>query len=173
VPFPQDIVHASYEPEWANRYWRTLVSVDTVLKEHRARFRGKAAPVGLFWGSLDLSYSRFSGRLLDPPPEAGVIARYSADAEEVCAGFWPGDGRVTEPAFFAYALPKPPDVESAELTPAAAEWRASMGEFILPYEAVRTAPDPRQTLLGFLETTYRAGTADGDWPPELAQPSEG
>ena len=165
IPFPEDRDHASYEREWANRYLRALVSVDAVLKEHRARFRGKSSRVQLFWGGFDLSYMLFSGRSNEPPPDADVITRYSSDAEHVCAGFWPGDARLPEPAFFAYALPAPPGIEEAEIGPAAAGWSADLGEFVLPYDAVRTAPDPSAALLEFLETTYDAAAGLTTWDP--------
>jgi hypothetical protein len=138
------------------------------MKEHRARFRGKVSPVHFFWGSLDLAYTRFSGRFLEPPADADVITRHSHDAEQACAGFWPGDDTVREPIFFAYTWPKPEGIEAAELQPQAAGWSTELGEFLLPYEAVRTAPDPRRALLDFLETTYRAGAERASWPPELA-----
>lgn len=168
IPFPEDTVHASYEPEWANRFWRALVSVDAVLKSHRARFRGKTSPVQLFWGSLDLTCMRFSGRAAEPPPGADVITRYSADAEHICAGFWAGDARYPEPAFFSYASPSPEGIAGAAIEPAAAGWSAELGEFLLPYDAVRTAPDPRQALLDFLETTYRTAAEFARWDPALA-----
>jgi hypothetical protein len=168
IPFAEDNVHASYEPEWATRFWRALVSVDSVLKEHRARFRGKTSQVHLFWGSLDLSYMRFSGRPADPPPHADVITRYSADAEHFCAGFWPGEPRLSEPAFFAYGSPRPAGVENSGLEPEAACWSGELGEFLLPYAAVRAAPDPRDAFLAFLETTYRAIAGAARWDPALA-----
>jgi hypothetical protein len=163
IPFPEDVEHASYEPEFANRFWRVLVSVDAVMKEHRARFRGKTSPVQFFWGTFDLAYSRFSGRPVEPPPGAGVITRLGGDAEQACGGFWPGDARLTEPAFFAYTYPSPAGIEQAEIKPEAAYWNAEMGEFLLPYEAVRTASEPRRALLDFLETTYRAGARAAGW----------
>jgi hypothetical protein len=127
------------------------------MKEHRARFRGKTSPVQFYWGTFDLAYSRFSGRPVEPPPDADVITRYGGDAEQACGGFWPGDARLTEAAFFAYTYPSPAGIEQAEIKPEAAYWNPQMGEFLLPYEAVRTAADPRQALLDFLDTTYRAG----------------
>ena len=163
IPFPDDVEHASYEPEWANRFWRVLVSVDAVLKEHRAGFRGKTSPVHLFWGTFDLTYSRFSGRPVEVPADADVITRYGGDAEQACAGFWPGDARLGEPAFFAYTYPSPTGIEQGEVEPEAARWNAEMGEFLLPYEAVRTAADPRQALLDFCETAYRAGAGPTGW----------
>jgi hypothetical protein len=163
IPFPDDVEHASYEPEWANRFWRVLVSVDAVMKEHRARFRAKTSPVQLYWGAFDLSYARFSGRPAEPPPDADIITRLGGDAEQACGGFWPGDARLTEPAFFAYTYPRPEGIEQAHVKPEAAYWSTELGEFFLPYEAVRTAADPRQALLDFLETTYRAGAEAAGW----------
>ena len=112
IPFPEDVEHTSYDPEPVTRFWRALVSVDAVLKEHRARFLGRVSPVQFFWGTFDLAYTRFSGRPAEPPPDADVIMRNSANAEEACAGFWPGDERFPEPAFFAYTYPRPPGIEA-------------------------------------------------------------
>jgi hypothetical protein len=162
IAFPSDTEHKSYDPEAATRFWRALTSIDIVLKEHRARFRGKVSPVQFFWGSFDLAYTRYSGRLLEPPQNADVITRYSHDAEQICAGFWPGNATTPEPAFFAYTFPKPAGIENT------GRWRADLGEFLLPYEAVRTADDPRATLLEFLETTYRTGAELAQWDPALA-----
>lgn len=167
IPFPEDEVHASYEPEWASRFHRVLVAVDAVLKEHRGRFRGKTSPVHFFWGSFDLSYARFSGRLLEPPAGAGTIMRATHDAEQACAGFWPGDESYPEAAFFAYVWPKPEGVEAARVEPEAAGWHARLGEFLLPYAALLQSGDPRRALLEFLESTYRAGAERAHWPPEL------
>jgi hypothetical protein len=167
TPYPLDIEHRTYEPEWANRYWRALVTIDAVMKEHRARYRGKVSPVHFFWGSMDLACTRYSGRLLEPPERAGVIARYGADAEQACSGFWPGDERTKEAGFFAYTYPAPPGIDEASVQPAAAGWRPDMGEFVLPYEAVRTAADPRGSLLAFVESAFRAGAGRADWPREL------
>jgi len=169
IPFSEDRTHTSYEPEWANRFWRVLVSVDAVFKEHRAQFHGKSSPVQLYWGALDLSYMLFSGRPAEPPAGAGVIGRYSADAEHFCAGFWPGDSRLAEPAFFAYASPAAPGIEEAEIGPAAAGWGAELGEFVLLYDAVRSAPDPRAAILEFLETTHRAAARLTEWDPRLTR----
>lgn len=167
IPFPDDRVHASFDPEAVGRFHEVLLLVDAVLKEHRAGFRGKTSPVHFFWGSCDLAYTRFSGRLLDPAG-AGTIMRHTHDAEQACAGFWPGDDSHPEPAFFAYTWPQPAGIEAAELAPDAAAWNTQLGEFLLPYEAVRTAANPRRTLLDFLETTYRAGAERAGFPPELA-----
>jgi hypothetical protein len=167
TPLDRDAEHGTYEPEWANRYWRVLVAVDRVLKEHRAGFRGKVSPVHLFWGSFDLAVTRFSGRLLEPPKDAGRMARYGADAEQSSAGFWPGNETTPQPAFFGYTFPAPAGYEDAPIRPDAAAWHPDLGEFILPYEAVRTAKDPRAALLEFLDSTYRAGAGRAGWPSEL------
>ena len=161
TPFPDDVEHSAYEPEWANRFWHALVSVDTVLKEHRARFRGRTTPVNFWWGSFDLSYMRFSGRLHDPPAGADSIMRLAHDAEQMCLGFWPGDDTMREPIFFAYTWPQPDGIETEP------GWNAELGEFVLPYESVRTASDPRATLLDFLETTSRTGAERAQWPEAL------
>ncbi len=140
IPFAEDVVHGSYEPEWANRFWRVLIAVRGVLAEHRAAFEGRVTPVQLWWGSLDLAYSRF-------------------DETEHAAGFWPGDEGHPSPAFYAYASPRPDGIEAAAVEPDAAAWSSELGEFVLPYDSVRTAADPRAALLGFLESAYRAGLA--------------
>ncbi len=167
IPFPEDTRHASYEPDWAWRFWRAMLSIDAVLKEHRAGFRGKTSPVHFFWGSFDLALTRYSGRPADPPPDSDTITSHSADAEQIAAGWWPGDARVEAPTFFAYALPRPDGIEGAQLAPADASWSEDLGEFLLPYEAVRQAADPRRALLDFLRTTYEAGARLGGWDPAL------
>jgi Family of unknown function (DUF5996) len=153
VPFAEDTGHGTYEPEWANRFWHVLVSVDRVLKAHRARFLGKTTPVQLWWGSFDLAYSRYSGRL--------------ADAEQWAAGFWPGDERHPQAAFYAYASPKPAGIETAAVEPEAGGWSGELGEFLLPYDAVSASTGPDAALLAFLDSTYRAGASLGGWDPAL------
>jgi hypothetical protein len=148
IPFPDDTEHATYDAEAVTRYWRVLLDVEAVLRERRARFEGKAPPVQLWWGSLDLAMSLYTGRPLTPPPEADVITRIGGTEEVFTAGFWPGDTRAPYPAFFAYLYPKPDGVEHARW------WNAELGEFVLPYEDVRESSDPRQTLLDFLHHAY-------------------
>jgi hypothetical protein len=160
IPFPEDTVHASYEPEWATRFLSLLSRVDLIFKEHRAGFRGRSTPVHFFWGTFDLAYTRFSGRPAEPPPGADLIMRLSADAEQVCAGFWPGNAQLPEPAFFSYAYPKPDGIETAAVRPAGTAWNDRIGEFILTYGDARRSGDVRSALLGFLESTYEAGAQD-------------
>jgi hypothetical protein len=166
IPFAEDTVHATYEPEWANRFWRVLSQVDLLLKDHRAGFRGKTTPVHFFWGSFDLALTRFSGRAAQPPPGAGVIERMSADAEQICAGFWPGHGRYPRAAFFSYTYPKPDGIEQEVIRPAGAAWSTELGEFALPYEEVRASESPEAAILEFFESTYAAGARRASWDPD-------
>ena len=148
IPFPDDTVHATYDAAAVTRFWRVLLAVEAVLREHRARFRGKAPPVQLWWGSLDLTTTRFSGRPVTPPADADVITRIGGDEEQFCGGFWPGDARTPYAAFFAYMYPKPDGVESAH------RWDDGRGEFLLPYDEVRESGDPRRALLDFLDYAF-------------------
>ena len=148
IPFPDDTVHASYDAAAVTRFWRALLGVEAVLREHRARFRGKSPPVQLWWGSLDLTTTRFSGRPVAPPPDADVITRLGGDESYFCAGFWPGDHRLPHPAFFAYMYPKPDGVEQAPW------WHDGLGEFVLPYDDVRQSGDPRAKLLEFVDGAF-------------------
>lgn len=150
IRFPDDTVHTTYDGAAVTRFWRALLSVEAVLREHRARFHGKAPPVQLWWGSLDLTTTRYFGRPVTPPPDADVIMRVGSDEELVCGGFWPGDARTRYPAFFAYKYPKPEGSEGGRF------WNDDLGEFILPYDDVRESADPRQTLLDFLDYVFTA-----------------
>ena len=150
IRFPDDTVHTTYDGAAVTRFWRALLSVEAVLREHRARFHGKAPPVQLWWGSLDLTTTRYFGRPVTPPADADVITRIGGDEELVCGGFWPGDARAEYPAFFAYKYPKPDGIEGGRL------WNDDLGEFILPYDDVRESADPRQTLLDFLDYAFGA-----------------
>ena len=170
IPFPEDTVHAAYDPEWAHRFWRLLARIDLVLKEHRGRFRGRSSPVSFWWGTFDLAVVAFSGRTVQPPPEWGIIRRVGGDAEQFEVGFWPGNPTLPEPAFFAYAYPKPDGIEDATIRPAPAAWNPALGEFILPYEAVRRSADPRQAILDFAESTFIAGATQQRWDPPLLIP---
>jgi hypothetical protein len=168
TPFPEDVEHHAYDRESANRFWLALLATGSVMREHRGRFLGKVSPVQFWWGSFDLAYTRFSGRLLDPPPGENVILRHTHDAEQACTGLWAGDDRLPEPLFFAYTWPAPPGIESAPLASSEARWDPAMGEFVLPYEVVRRSKDPRTTLLDFMEGAYRAGAERAGWAAQLA-----
>jgi hypothetical protein len=155
IPFPDDAAHVTYDPVAVTRFWRALLSVEAVLREFRARFHGKTPPVQLWWGTLDLTASLYTGRPVTPPADAGVIARIGGDEQVFCGGFWAGDDRTPYPAFYAYLYPKP---DGAEDVP---RWDAERGEYILGYDEVRQSGDPRKTLLAFLDETFAA-----TWPPQ-------
>lgn len=173
IPFPQDTVHTTYDPKWASRFWHVLSRVDLIFKEHRARFWGRSSPVHFFWGGFDLAYTRFSGRPAEPPSGADLIMRLSEDAEQVSAGFWPGDSAFPDPAFYAYAYPKPEGLENEPVQPTGTAWNPKMGEFILTYSDARRTGDVRAAILQFLETTYNAGASRLGWDPALVRSSTG
>lgn len=153
IPFDRDTKHKTYDRERVQRFWQILIQVDSALKEHRAPFRRRHTLVQFFWGTFDLAYARFSGRPATPPSNDPIM-REAMDAEEICVGFWAGDDRYAQPAFWAYAYPRPDGVAEAEIGPAEARWNEEMGLFILPYEAVRTADSPRDLLRQFFSSTY-------------------
>lgn len=168
IPFAEDRVHASYDAEYAHRCWRVLLQADRVLKEFRSRFLGKASPVHFFWGSFDLAATRFSGRrapeLSSGGPNVAAWVMQEAYSHEVSsAGFWPGDDRFPEPAFYAYAYPEPEGFAAHPVRPEQAFYHRELHEFLLPYEAVRTARSPDRMLLDFFQTTYEAAADLGRW----------
>ena len=169
IPFAADREHHSYDPGQARRFFQVLSRVDQVFREHRAGFAGRTSLVHFFWGSFDLAVTRFSGRRFAPPPDAGTIERYASDAEQICAGFWPGNEQHPAAAFFAYAAPKPDGIESAPIRPATAAWDDQIGEFLLSYDAVRGAPDGRRAILDFLQSTYEAAASRLGWSSDLTQ----
>jgi hypothetical protein len=169
IPFAADLEHHSYDPGQANRFFQVLSRVDQVFREHRAGFAGRTSLVHFFWGSFDLAVTRFSGRLFAPPPDAGTIERYASDAEQICAGFWPGNEQHPAAAFFAYAAPRPDGIESAPIRPATAAWNDQIGEFLLSYDAVRDAPDGRRAILDFLQSTYEEAASRLGWSSDLTQ----
>ena len=169
VPFERDRTRRVYDPEAVNRFWRVLLSVHNVLAHFRTGFLGKVSPVHFFWGSFDLAVTRFSGRRAPSHP-GGVpnlpdaVAREAYSHEVSSAGFWPGSpGPVDYPAFYSYAYPAPEGFAAARVRPDAAFFSKELGEFILPYEAVRSARDPDATLMEFLQSTYAAAADLGKW----------
>jgi hypothetical protein len=168
IPFDQDEEHRSYDGEYANRFWRVLVQSDRVFKEFRSRFCGKCSPVHFFWGSFDLAVTRFSGRSAPSHP-GGVphlpdeITREAYSQEVSSLGFWPGNAAAPTPVFYSYAYPEPPAFAQAKVQPDAAFYEAKLREFILPYDAVRTAAKPDQVLLDFAQTAYDAASKLGKW----------
>jgi hypothetical protein len=167
IPFADDERHAAYDAGAIARYWRALLQADRVLREFRARFIGKASPVHFFWGAFDLAVTRFSGRRAPRHPGGApncadrvMVEAYSHEVSS--AGFWPGGG-IGAAAFYAYAYPEPAGFAAAPVAPAAAYYLRELGEFILPYEAVRTAADPDRALLAFLQTSYEAAANLAAW----------
>jgi len=164
VPFDQDVVHAQYDPVYAQRFWRALLQADRVMKAFRAGFIGKVSPVHFFWGSFDLAVSRFSGRPALPPSAAAPSWVREAYSHEVSScGFWPGNGGYGRAAFFVYAYPEPAGYGDTRLRTAEAFYDRDLGQFILPYDAVRSARDPDTLLMGFLQETYAAAADLAHW----------
>ncbi len=162
IRFDEDETHASYDPEYANRFWRVLVNVDEVFKEFRARFTGKVSPVHFWWGSFDHAVTRFSGRTAPPREGADVITREAYSHECISHGFWPG-GNGVEAAFYSYTSPEPAELPQASIEPNAAFYSTDLKEFLLPYDAVRQSPSPETALMDFLQTTYEAGANLAKW----------
>jgi hypothetical protein len=168
IPFDVDRAPRAYDPEQAHRFWHVLRLSDGVFSEFRTGFLGKVSPVHFFWGSFDLAVTRFSGRRAPLHP-GGVVNLPDAVTQEAyshevsSAGFWPGDDSAPEPVFYSYAYPEPEGYRTMRVQPQAASFSATAGEFILPYDAVRTATDKRATLLAFLDTTYQAAADAAGW----------
>jgi Family of unknown function (DUF5996) len=168
VPFDRDEAHASYDAEYANRFWRVLLQSDHVLKKFRARFVGKCSPIHFFWGAPDLAVTRFSGRLAPPHP-GGVpnlpdrVAQEAYSHEVSSCGFWPGGGVIAYPAYYSYAYPEPEGFVKAPVKPASAFYSTDLREFILPYDDVRNSKSPEDTLLDFLQSTYEAAADLAKW----------
>lgn len=163
VRFEHDTQHASYDSEYAHRFWRILISCGNVFQEFRAGFLGKDSPVHFFWGSFDLCVTRFSGRRAPERAGADSITREAYSHEVISAGFWPGGGEIKGAAFYVYAAPEPPGLADQKIRPATAFYHPQMKEFLLMYDDVRRAPSPRQTLLDFLQSTYEAGANLAQW----------
>jgi hypothetical protein len=175
IPLDRDETHASYEPEYASRLWRILLSTDLVLKEFRARFIGKSSPAHFFWGSFDLCCTRFSGRRA--PPRKGVISSEAYSHECSSLGWWPGGGDVKGPAFYAYMAPEPPGYSAQLVRPEGASYQDQMRECLLMYDDVRRAKSPRAEILEFAQSTYEAGANLAGWDRESlernARPQQG
>jgi len=168
IPFEEDTIHAAYDREFANRFWRVLLRAHEVFWYFRGSFLGKTSPVHFFWGSFDLAVTRFSGRRAPVHPGgvphlSDAVVREAYSHQVSSAGFWPGGGGVDDAAFYSYAYPAPDGFAAAPVRPAQAFFSRALGEFILPYEAVRTAGDPKAALLDFLESTYAAAAELGKW----------
>jgi len=162
IPFLEDTQHHSYDPEFAHRFWRILSRIEPVFTGARCQFVGKCSPTHFFWGGPDLAVTRFSGRLA-PPREGPAFMREAYSHEVISHGFWPGGGAVLEPVFYAYAVPEPAGFKEARVEPAAAYYHQELGEFLLPYEAVRTAPSPEEAIEAFVNSTYEQAATLAGW----------
>jgi hypothetical protein len=162
IRFEDDTLHHSYDAAAAHRCWQILARIAPVFAERRARFLGKSSPVHFFWGSFDLAVSRFSGRPA-PPRDGPRFMRDAYSHEVISHGFWPGSGPVLEPAFYAYAVPEPAGLKEAAIAPQDAYYHQSLGEFILPYEAVRRAANPADAIRAFIDSTYDRAASLGGW----------
>jgi hypothetical protein len=178
IRFSQDRQHASYDPDAVQRFLRILVNADRVFKQFRTGFLGKASPVHFFWGSFDLAVTRFSGRRAPRHPGgvphlSDAVASEAYSHEVSSAGFWPGGGAIDYPAFYCYAYPEPAGFRTAKVRPEAAFFSEALGEFILPYDAVRTAASPDEALLEFLQSTYEAAAIAAKWDRDALECAPG
>ncbi len=162
IRFDEDTVHRSYDPEYVERWWEILARVHQVFTARRAGFIGKCSPVHFFFGSFDLAVTRFSGRPA-PPREGPAFMRDAYSHEVISHGFWPGSAPVLEPAFYAYAVPEPAGLSEAAVQPVGAYYHPELREFILPYEAVRTADSPEGAIAAFVDSTYGQAAILGGW----------
>ena len=162
VRLDTDTAHRSYDPAFATTAWRIFAGIERVFTAARCSFVGKCSPANFFWGSFDLAVTRFSGRLA-PPREGPAFMREAYSHEVISHGFWPGSGPILEPSFYAYAVPEPAGFKEAPVQPKAAYYHRELGEFVLPYEAVRTAASPEQEILAFIESTYERGATLAQW----------
>ncbi len=169
IPFPDDTTHHAYDPDAAHRFWRALTSMEPVFQEYRAAFKGKVSRVQFFWGSVDLAATRFSGRPCTPPPGADLLIRETYDFEQMSVGWWPGNAAFPDPAFYAYAYPKPDGIETAPLASPNSTWNADLGEFILLYDDVRAAPSPAAAVREFFDAAFEACASAAGWDRGLCE----
>ena len=165
----EDEVHASYDPEYANRFWRILVQTDSVLKAFRSHFIGKCSPVHFFWGSFDMALTFFSGRRAPELPGANRIMREGGSHEQINCGFWPGSEQFRVPAYYCYTYPEPVGLKQASIRPSQALYSPEVGEFILRYDDVRDSGEPAKMLMDFLQSTYEAGANLAHWDREALE----
>jgi hypothetical protein len=164
IPFLEDRRHASYDPEYARRFFHMLLHASRILTRFKGRFLGKTSPVHFFWGAFDLALTRFSGRRAPEPKETEwSVLREAMSHEEISFGFWPGSGTVAEPAFYAYVRPEPSSLPAASVRPEPASYSRELADFILPYEAVRSLASPDDAVLDFYQSVYDAGADLAGW----------
>lgn len=178
TPLNKDRERNTYDPEFTRRFWRVLLQVERVMRIFRARFIGKASPIHLFWGSMDLAVTRFSGRRAPEHPGGvphlpDLVTREAYSHEVSSCGFWPGNAyQYHHPAFYSYAYPIPEGFSAASVLPAGAEWNEKMKEFLLSYEAVRNSRNPDETLIAFFQSTYDAAANLGKWDRRALEHSD-
>lgn len=163
TPFPDDTAPAAYDRESVARWWQVMLSVDRVIQHFRTGYTGKSSPVLFYWGGFDLNHSRFNGKPLPQPPDADPIRRFGENEESFAVGFWPGAREAPFPALYAYVTPAPPGIERVTASPAAARYEPTMGEFVLPYAALRELPDPDAAALEFFGSVYEQSAALAGW----------
>ncbi len=163
IPFEQDNTHKAYDPEYVNRWWRILVQVTRVFQQYRSHFRSKSSPVQFYWGTFDLSETRYSGKRVTPPQGANRILAMAENEELIECGFWPGNSQQQAPAFYSFTYPESQGLKSASIRPAAAHYDSNLSEFILLYDDVRKSVSPEQTLLEFFQSTYEVGAKLANW----------
>jgi hypothetical protein len=172
VPLDEDYEHAHYDPGQVDSYFAAATRAALILAAFRAPYRGRSTPVNAWWGSFDLAVNLFSGSPADPPSN-DFIMRNAMDAQEVAVGWWPGDSRYDNAAFYAYAHPAPAAFATATLSPPAAHWNAALGEYILDWDDVCRSPDPHQAGVEFARSAFRHACAVCDWDPALSASAEG
>jgi len=172
VPLDEDDEHARYDPRAVADYFAAATRAALVLAAFRAPYRGRSTPVNAWWGSFDLAVNLFSGLPAEPPSD-DFIMRNAMDAQEVAVGWWPGDPRYGNAAFYAYAHPATEGFPAATLSPAAARWEPALGEYILDWDDVRATPDPHALALEFARSAFRHACAVCDWDPALPASAEG
>ncbi len=163
IRFDQDTVHASYDPEYVQRFWRILMRTSTIFQRFSSQFLGKVSPAHFFWGSFDLAVTRFSGRRAPEKPDMDAIQREAYSHEVISAGFWPGNGGFGEAAFYAYAAPVPNGLDQGKIEPASAGFNKDLGEFILKYDDLRHEASPDDALMAFLQSTYEVAADAAKW----------
>ncbi len=169
TPFDEDWHHESYDAKHVESFRRILINCDRVFKEFRSRFIGKSSPVHFFWGSFDLAVTRFNGKPAVLPDDVDPMTREAYSHEVISCGFWPGDRKFKQPAFYSYAKPAATGLEQATVQPGSAYWDKQMGEFLLKYDDVRVSPSPGQGILDFCQSTYEAGAKLGQWDREALE----
>ena len=172
APLDQDTEHATYDTEAVERYFAAATQAALVLAAFRAPYRGRSTPVNAWWGTFDLAVSVFSGRGAEPP-DTDFIVRNSADVETIEVGWWPGDGRYARAAFYGFAFPAPENFSSGQLSPDAARWDETLGEYILDWDDVRSGPDPHGAALGFTRSVFLHSCTACGWDPSLAASTRG